>query len=88
MNKYSTQQIEDDQALNKNEVIAQIEAMEAKIKEAKRNILHEREINVMLIEENQNLRNTNKIIDKGILQNLKTLSMTVSQESDEGEKNK
>ena len=61
-----------------NEMTEQIKFFEAKIKETKKNLLHEREMNIMLRDENENLRKTNQIIDKGILQSTQIINSTIS----------
>lgn len=45
-------------------LLSMIRDFERKIKERKREILHEREMNAMLFEENENLRSTNKVLSK------------------------
>ena len=76
--KYASQSFVEggDQNLNQGELMDNIRRLEARIRETKRNLLHERELNAMLTEENQNLRLTNNIIDKSILQNIKANNMT------------
>ena len=80
---------EEEYDINQNEMIEKINELEAKIKETKRNLLHERELNIMLYDENENLRKTNQIIDKGILQNINDINTMTSQGGDgEDTKNK
>lgn len=52
------------ESADKPQLIEQIEMLENNIKETKRNILAEREINLMLREENENLRLINKTLSK------------------------
>lgn len=90
MKKHLSQKFEDTEEpqISQSEMIERINQLEVKIKETKRNLLHERELNIMLFEENENLRKTNQIIDKGILQNINETNTATFQggENEENQK--
>lgn len=69
--KFSAQKSHEDyfskfseEGLDSQKLMSQVELLEKRIKETKKNILHERQMNAMLKEENENLRHTNKLLTK------------------------
>jgi hypothetical protein len=51
-------------SLKREEMILRIKELEERIKMTKHNVVHERQMNEMLKEENENLRTTNKMLSK------------------------